>query len=105
MRIAPHEEWLDVVVEAPSGHQLISTVYVKFSAGFNWGLFNILEHTAHHIAPQIPLYQLANAQAALKKACPEHVTQEKFSLATVWKTFATCKCWDPIGKRWIGYTQ
>lgn len=93
--------------EAPSAaeRQLISTVHVKFPAGFNWGLFNILEHTAHHISPQIPLYQLANAQAALKKAYPEHVTQEKFSLVTVCKTFATCKCWDPIGKRWVGYTQ
>ena len=93
--------------EAPPAaeRQLISTVHVKFPAGFNWGLFNILEHTAHHISPQIPLYQLANAQAALKKAYPEHVTQEKFSLVTVWKIFATCKCWDPIGKRWVGYSQ
>ena len=91
--------------EAPPAaeRQLISTIHVKFPAGCNWGLFNIIEHTAHHISPQIPLYQLANAQAARKDAYPERVTQEQFSPAMILKTFAVCKLWDPIRKCWIGY--
>lgn len=91
--------------EAPAAaeRQLISTVHVKFPVGFNWGLFNILEHTAHHISPQIPLYHLAHAQAALKTAYSGFVTQEHFAPSKIWKTFAVCKLWDPIGKRWVGY--
>jgi acyl-lipid omega-6 desaturase (Delta-12 desaturase) len=83
--------------------QLISTVHMKFPAGLNWGLFNILEHTVHHIEPEIPLYRLAKAQAALKEAFPGQVTQVPFSLSAVWRTFAVCKIWDPELRRWTGY--
>ncbi len=91
--------------EAPAAaeRQLISTVHIRFPFGFNWGLFNILEHTAHHIAPQIPLYHLPTAQAALKAEYASLVTQERFSPSRIWKTFAVCKLWDPFAKRWVGY--
>ncbi len=78
-------------------------MHAKFPVGFNWGLLNILEHTAHHIAPQIPLYHLARAQAALKTEYAGLVTQERFSLSKIRETFAICKLWDPVGKRWVGY--
>ncbi len=84
--------------------QLISTVHTQFPAGLSWGMLNILEHTAHHIDPLIPLYRLANAQAALKTAFPEQVTQERFSFATIRKPFAVCKLWDPVKKCWVGYS-
>ena len=91
--------------QAPSTaeRQLISTVHVAFPAGMNWGLFNILEHTAHHIAPQIPFYKIAGAQAALQDAYPRLLTRERFSVRTIRKTFAVCKLWDPVGRRWMGY--
>ena len=93
--------------EAPPAaeRQLTSTIHVKFPLGMNWGLFNILEHTAHHIAPQVPLYRLASAQAALREAYPRLVTQEKFSPATVWRVFAVCKLWDPAARCWKKYPQ
>jgi acyl-lipid omega-6 desaturase (Delta-12 desaturase) len=85
--------------------QLVSTVHMKFPVGLNWGMLNILEHTAHHIAPRIPLYQLANAQAALKNAYRSQVTQERISFSTVLKPFAVCKLWDTERKCWVGYPR
>ena len=90
---------------APGGaeRQLRSTIHTSFPLGTNWIMRNILEHTAHHIVPQIPLYHLPAAQAALREAYAKELKSEPLSLATVWRTFSVCKLWDPVAKRWAQY--
>ena len=84
---------------------LVSTIHVRFPIGLNWGFFNILEHTAHHVCPQIPCYQLGRAQNALQGAYAGLMTQENFSPTMLRKTFRECKLYDPVAKVWIGYPR
>lgn len=53
-----------------------------------WLLFlthNISIHTAHHVAPVVPFYNLPKAQAALKKRYPGMVRERRFSLRQMWE--------------------
>ena len=48
-----------------------------------WLLFlthNISVHTAHHVAPPIPFYNLLKAQAALKKTYPDMIRERELRL-------------------------
>lgn len=52
-----------------------------------WLLFlthNISIHTAHHVAPPIPFYNLPKAQAALKKAYPGMVRERELKIRYLW---------------------
>jgi omega-6 fatty acid desaturase (delta-12 desaturase) len=52
-----------------------------------WLLFlthNISMHTAHHVAPAVPFYNLLKAQEALKQAYPGMVRERKLSLRYLW---------------------
>jgi acyl-lipid omega-6 desaturase (Delta-12 desaturase) len=64
-----------------------------------WLLFlthNISLHTAHHVAPAIPYYNLRKAQSALKQAYPGMVRVEKASVRKVWNILRKCLFYDPI---------
>jgi omega-6 fatty acid desaturase (delta-12 desaturase) len=64
-----------------------------------WLLFlthNISLHTAHHVSPTVPFYNLRKAQAALTQAYPEMVRVEKASLRKLWNILCKCRFYDPI---------
>jgi acyl-lipid omega-6 desaturase (Delta-12 desaturase) len=64
-----------------------------------WLLFlthNISLHTAHHVAPAIPYYNLRRAQAALRQAYPGMVRVERASVPKVWNILRKCRFYDPI---------
>lgn len=64
-----------------------------------WLLFlthNISVHTAHHVSPAVPFYNLLKAQAALKEAYPDMVRVEKASVAKLWNILRKCRFYDPI---------
>ncbi|MEU8943161.1 fatty acid desaturase (plasmid) [Streptomyces goshikiensis] len=63
---------------------LVTTDYVYPK----WLLFlthNISIHTAHHVAPVIPFYNLPKAQQALKQKYPGMVREEVFSFRQMWQ--------------------
>ncbi|MDQ0751900.1 omega-6 fatty acid desaturase (delta-12 desaturase) [Streptomyces africanus] len=63
---------------------LVTTDYVYPK----WLLFlthNISIHTAHHVAPVIPFYNLPKAQQALKEKYPGMVREEVFSFRRMWE--------------------
>lgn len=74
---------------------LVTTDYVYP----RWLLFlthNISIHTAHHVSPAVPFYNLGKAQAALKEAYPGMVRQEKASIGAIWNVLRNCRFYDPI---------
>ena len=74
---------------------LVTTDYVYP----RWLLFlthNISLHTAHHVSPAVPFYNLDKAQVALKQAYPGMVRVERASAARVWTILRKCRFYDPI---------
>jgi omega-6 fatty acid desaturase (delta-12 desaturase) len=74
---------------------LVTTDYVYP----RWLLFlthNISLHTAHHVSPAVPFYNLGKAQAALVQAYPDMVRVEKASVGELWKIVRKCRFYDPI---------
>ncbi|MFI0817421.1 fatty acid desaturase [Streptomyces sp. NPDC021098] len=63
---------------------LVTTDYVYPK----WLLFlthNISIHTAHHVAPVIPYYNLPKAQTALKERYPGMVREQRFGAGQIWR--------------------
>ncbi|MDR6116520.1 MULTISPECIES: alpha/beta fold hydrolase [unclassified Sphingomonas] len=64
-----------------------------------WLLFlthYISVHTAHHVAPVIPHYNLPKAQTALKKAFPGMVREKPMSVRALWRVARHCHLYDPV---------
>jgi omega-6 fatty acid desaturase (delta-12 desaturase) len=53
-------------------------------------------HTAHHVAPSVPYYNLPKAQTALRKQYPDMVRVEKASIGRLWNIVHKCRFYDPI---------
>ena len=64
-----------------------------------WLLFlthNISVHTAHHVSPAVPFYNLPKAQAALMEAYPDMVRVENATVPKLWKILRKCRFYDPV---------
>ncbi|MFY9919176.1 MAG: fatty acid desaturase [Mycobacterium sp.] len=57
---------------------------------------NISLHTAHHVAPAVPFYNLGKAQAALRQEYPELVRVEKASARKLFNIVRKCRFYDPV---------
>ncbi len=102
----PQVKWYNEAdCPSPAKRQLVSTVHMRFPAGTNWVMLNILEHTAHHVDPKIPLYNLPRAQAALNKAFPADVRQEPMTISAALRAFKVCKLWDVEKQTWVGFEK
>jgi acyl-lipid omega-6 desaturase (Delta-12 desaturase) len=53
-------------------------------------------HTAHHVAPAVPHYNLQKAQAVLRERYPDMIRVEKASIGRVWNIVRKCLFYDPI---------
>jgi omega-6 fatty acid desaturase (delta-12 desaturase) len=79
----------------PNASRLLLTtdyVYPK------WLLFlthNISIHTAHHVAPIVPFYNLPKAQLALKAAFPGMLREKRFTFGALWTVLRHCHFYDP----------
>jgi omega-6 fatty acid desaturase (delta-12 desaturase) len=74
---------------------LVTTDYVYP----RWLLFlthNISIHTAHHVSPAVPSYNLRKAQAALEQAYPDMMRIEKATVPKLWNILRKCRFYDPI---------
>lgn len=73
-----------------------------------WLLFlthYISVHTAHHVAPVIPHYNLPKAQAALKQAFPGMVREKPFQVADVIRVVQYCHLYDPQYGYYLPFDQ
>jgi acyl-lipid omega-6 desaturase (Delta-12 desaturase) len=74
---------------------LVTTDYV-YPRWLSFLTHNISLHTAHHVSPAVPFYNLGKAQAALMQAYPEMVRVERASVVELWKILRKCRFYDPI---------
>ncbi len=86
----------------PQQMQIQSTVHVTFPANTSVVFHRIMEHTAHHARPGIPLYHLGDGQAQLETTFPEIIV-EKWSLRYYWDTIVRCKLFDLERRCWTDY--
>ena len=80
-----------------------SSTRIYLPLGLHKLFHNILEHTAHHVDPRIPLYNLPDSQQKLKEAFPAAVVEEMLLIRYVWRLFRTCQLYDYEGQRWLRY--
>jgi acyl-lipid omega-6 desaturase (Delta-12 desaturase) len=83
--------------------QVRSVVHVEFPFIVEIILHNIMQHTAHHVDPRIPLYHLRETQASLEAAYGAEITSVKFTWKGFFATIATCKLYDYEAHRWLDF--
>lgn len=83
--------------------QVRSTVHSEFPAPIEFVLHRILDHTAHHSDPRVPLYNLHSTQAALERMYPLEVIHEPWSLRKFLRTMRTCRLYDYENLRWLDW--
>jgi omega-6 fatty acid desaturase (delta-12 desaturase) len=77
------------------------TVHVTFPGPINFIFHNIMEHTAHHARPSIPMYELVRAEKHLQE---QGLTNEfKWSLQNHLHVARTCKLFDFDKKCWTDF--
>jgi omega-6 fatty acid desaturase (delta-12 desaturase) len=83
--------------------QVESVVHVELPRPIELFLNNILDHTAHHVDPKIPLYNLPSAQRNLETAYPANIKVVPWTLQGFRTTFAVCRLYDYENHRWLNF--
>lgn len=83
--------------------QIRGTAHVTFPGPANWLIANIMEHTAHHADPRVPLYRLGAAQAAIERAFPQDVVLHKFTWHSFRYTLRACQLYDYRNHCWLSF--
>lgn len=79
-----------------NGSRILLTIDYLYPKLLLWLTHNISIHSAHHVAPAIPFFNLPKAQQALKEAYPGMIKEQRFSLRTLGQIVTKCHFYDPI---------
>lgn len=82
--------------------QVRGTVHITVPWPVGLLLHNVLDHTAHHADPRVPLYQLGDCQRHLERAYPD-VVMERWTPRQFRRTLATCRLYDYKHHRWLDF--
>jgi omega-6 fatty acid desaturase (delta-12 desaturase) len=82
--------------------QVQSTVHVELPRPIELVLHHIMEHTAHHADPRVPLYNLEKAQKHLEETYGEIVVVP-FTFGGFFNTLRTCRLFDYENHRWLDW--
>ncbi|MDQ6941193.1 MAG: fatty acid desaturase [Candidatus Eremiobacteraeota bacterium] len=99
----PAIRWYRASDPAPNDVQLDATQHVIFPGTFNAMFHNIFEHSAHHVDPLIPLYNLPAAQTALRERYGEGVRAKRWTLGGFLDTVRRCKLYDYDAACWTDF--
>lgn len=93
--------------QAPAGtwesHQVEVTVHVRYPEPIDWVLHWIMDHTAHHCQPSIPMYRLAEAQQVLEEVEQERVVTYDYTPAQLLRILRACRLYDDERGCWTDY--
>lgn len=84
--------------------QLEQSVHVIFPGPINFLFHRIMEHTAHHVRPSIPLYRLKKAQDKLEELHGDKIVRFKWSLRKHVEIISKCKLYDFESYRWLDFS-
>lgn len=85
------------------GGQVDYTMHVRYPGWYNHISHNIMEHTAHHVDPRIPCYNLAKAQQVLTEILGSDMHAIDFSLFGFLRTMRNCKLYDYDHHCWMDF--
>ena len=83
--------------------QVRGVVHVRFPRLMELILHNIMDHTAHHVDPRIPLYNLTAAQTDLERAYAEDVVVAPWTLRQFLRTLRVCQLYDYENHQWLDF--
>ena len=83
--------------------QVQSVVHVEFPRPIELILHNIMEHTAHHVDPKIPLYHLTRSQERLESAYGGEIVTVKWTVGGFRRTLSVCKLFDYSNHCWLDF--
>lgn len=78
-----------------NGSRLLLTTDYHYPKWLHFFTHNISIHTAHHVAPGVPSYNLPRATETLKQAWPGRLRERRFRLRELWRILRTCHLYDP----------
>ncbi len=91
----PRMAWYNDEAEWSFYHvQLKSTAHVVFPWPIERLLNNIMDHPAHHLDSQIPLYNLPQSQKLLEETTPEHAVVIRWTPWEYLRICRSCKLYD-----------
>lgn len=79
------------------------TVHMQMPVLLEWTMGFIMQHTAHHVNPKVPLYRLTAAQDRLEAAYAEHIIVERWSLSVMSRNTRLCKLYDYENHCWLDF--
>ncbi len=80
-----------------------SVVHMEFPRPVELFLLNIMDHTAHHADPKVPLYRLHEAQKDIEQAFPTDIVHERFTIRGWLRIFRICRLYDYEQHRWLDW--
>lgn len=83
--------------------QVHATAHVIFPKPINTILYNIMEHTAHHLLTVIPLYKVKNVQNQLEELQADDIVKYDFTVKEYLKIVKTCKLFDLQRNCWTDF--
>ena len=99
----------DVKWSVPTGRpsttdqKLHGTVRIRFPEIIDILFHRLMQHTAHHLNPIIPLYSLKAAQHALEEGRGEDVISIRWTPAYHLRLTRDCKLYDPDADGWCDF--
>lgn len=82
--------------------QITGTMHVVYPELINMSFHYIMEHTVHHLRPDIPMYHLKKAQHYLE-AGDHNIPKVQWSIKDYLNALKKCKLYDYENNQWIDY--
>ena len=83
--------------------QIEITMHVVYPDWYNLISHNVMEHTAHHIDPRIPCYNLKDAEDEVTRLIGDAKHTVKFSFLRLFNTTRICKLYDYENNCWLDF--
>ncbi len=84
--------------------QVRSAVHVELPRRFEQLFHNVMQHTAHHVDPKIPLYNLVDSQKHLEDTYVNEITTVRLNVKNALWTMRTCKLFDYKNHQWLSFS-
>jgi omega-6 fatty acid desaturase (delta-12 desaturase) len=96
----PEIPWFDRIEEwSRVRNQEMCTAHVRFPEIIDWCLLRIMNHTAHHVDPAIPLYRLRSSQLGILSSA----RTIRWTLRGCLAMFGKCKLYDFEKHEWLNF--
>jgi acyl-lipid omega-6 desaturase (Delta-12 desaturase) len=100
----PKAPWFKNIEDWSFFHgQVHGTIHVRLPRWIELLFHNILDHTAHHVDPKIPLYHLPACQKRLEETFSDDVMIEQSSIPALARVLRVCKLYDYERHCWLDF--